>query len=210
MIVDCAIYREGAAPRAPPTSPTRSTRHARRRDAFLWIGLHEPTEEEFDLVSSEFGLHPLAVEDALKAHQRPKLEVYDDSLFMVLKPVLYEPETDTVSRRRADALHRRLLRGDRPARRGQPARRGAAAAGGRAGACCGTGPTAVLYAVARRGRGPLHRRRGRAPGRTWRSWRRRSSRRTARRPTEHGVRIYSFKRRGAGVPPGDRARWRSR
>ncbi|CAO0829024.1 Magnesium transport protein CorA OS=Streptomyces microflavus OX=1919 GN=corA PE=3 SV=1 [Streptomyces microflavus] len=45
----------------------------------------------------EFGLHPLAVEDALRAHQRPKLEVYDDSLFAVLKPVVYESSSDTVS-----------------------------------------------------------------------------------------------------------------
>jgi magnesium transporter len=63
----------------------------------VWIGLYEPSEKEFDLVTREFALHPLAVEDALKAHQRPKLEVYDDSLFMVLKPVVYEPESDTVS-----------------------------------------------------------------------------------------------------------------
>ncbi|WP_175437822.1 magnesium/cobalt transporter CorA [Streptomyces sp. WMMB 322] len=66
-------------------------------DAFLWIGLHEPTESEFDLVSSQFGLHPLAVEDALHAHQRPKLEVYADSLFLVLKPVRYDQSTATLS-----------------------------------------------------------------------------------------------------------------
>jgi magnesium transporter len=63
----------------------------------VWIGLHEPSEREFAHVSEEFRLHPLAVEDALKAHQRPKLEVYDDSLFLVLKPVVYEPESDAVS-----------------------------------------------------------------------------------------------------------------
>ncbi|QPP11087.1 magnesium/cobalt transporter CorA [Streptomyces bathyalis] len=65
--------------------------------AFLWIGLHEPTEAEFNLVTSEFGLHPLAVEDALHAHQRPKLEVYADSLFLVLKPVSYDQDTATLS-----------------------------------------------------------------------------------------------------------------
>nr|WP_269439543.1 CorA family divalent cation transporter [Streptomyces clavuligerus] len=68
-----------------------------RGDTFLWIGTHEPTEDEFALVTSEFGLHRLAVEDALRAHQRPKLEVYDGSLFVVLKPVVYEPEGDTVT-----------------------------------------------------------------------------------------------------------------
>lgn len=66
-------------------------------DAFLWIGLHEPTEAEFDLVTSEFGLHPLAVEDALHAHQRPKLEVYSDSLFLVLKPASYDESSTTLS-----------------------------------------------------------------------------------------------------------------
>ncbi len=70
---------------------------ARAGGGFVWVGLHEPTEKEFDLVTREFGLHPLAVEDALKAHQRPKLEVYDDSLFLVFKPVVYEPESDAVS-----------------------------------------------------------------------------------------------------------------
>lgn len=61
----------------------------RRPECFAWIGLHEPTEEEFDSVRSEFGLHELAVEDAIEAHQRPKLEVYRDSLFMVLKTARY-------------------------------------------------------------------------------------------------------------------------
>ncbi|ORT60182.1 magnesium/cobalt transporter CorA [Streptomyces sp. CB03238] len=99
VIVDCAIYRDGRRSEGPSdfSDALEEARAANAGDSFLWIGLHEPTEEEFDHVSEEFGLHPLAVEDALKAHQRPKLEVYDDSLFMVLKPVLYEPESDTVS-----------------------------------------------------------------------------------------------------------------
>ncbi len=61
----------------------------RSPECFAWIGLHEPTEEEFDSVRREFGLHELAVEDAIEAHQRPKLEVYRDSLFMVLKTARY-------------------------------------------------------------------------------------------------------------------------
>lgn len=97
MIVDCAIYRDGRR-REGPTDVVAALERARdAEDAFLWIGLHEPTAREFDRVSAEFGLHPLAVEDALKAHQRPKLEVYDDSLFLVLKPVLYDAEADAVS-----------------------------------------------------------------------------------------------------------------
>ncbi|WP_338776819.1 magnesium/cobalt transporter CorA [Streptomyces sp. DG1A-41] len=96
MIVDCAIYRDGHRSEGPEDF-SDALSEARAAGGFVWIGLHEPTEREFDLVTQEFGLHPLAVEDALKAHQRPKLEVYDDSLFVVLKPVAYEPESDTVS-----------------------------------------------------------------------------------------------------------------
>ncbi|MEU4875450.1 magnesium/cobalt transporter CorA [Streptomyces sp. NPDC021608] len=96
MIVDCAIYREGRRTEGPEDF-SDAVDAARAGGGFVWVGLHEPTEKEFDLVTREFGLHPLAVEDALKAHQRPKLEVYDDSLFLVFKPVVYEPESDTVS-----------------------------------------------------------------------------------------------------------------
>ncbi|MGW0333617.1 magnesium/cobalt transporter CorA [Streptomyces sp. NPDC003011] len=96
MIVDCAIYRDGNRT-AGPEDLSDALAEARAASGFVWIGLHEPSEKEFDHVTREFGLHPLAVEDALKAHQRPKLEVYDDSLFAVLKPVVYEAETDTVS-----------------------------------------------------------------------------------------------------------------
>ncbi|MFC5803640.1 magnesium/cobalt transporter CorA [Streptomyces formicae] len=97
VIVDYAIYREGRRTKGPEDFSDALDEARATGDAFLWVGLHEPTEDEFDLVCSEFGLHPLAVEDALKAHQRPKLEVYEDSLFMVLKPVVYEPEADAVS-----------------------------------------------------------------------------------------------------------------
>ena len=57
--------------------------------AFVWIGLHEPDEHQMQAVADVFGLHELAVEDAVHAHQRPKLERYDDTLFLVLKTVNY-------------------------------------------------------------------------------------------------------------------------
>jgi magnesium transporter len=64
--------------------------------SWVWIGLHQPTSEEFDSVQREFQLHPLAVEDAIKAHQRPKLEEYGDTLFLVLKPARYHEDVEEV------------------------------------------------------------------------------------------------------------------
>lgn len=95
MIVDQAVYRDG----------TRQTCHdlsdeiERLRDApdgFVWIGLKDPTDAEFDLVKDELKLHPLAVEDAVNGHQRAKLEIYDSSLFVVLKPLRYDDSTSLV------------------------------------------------------------------------------------------------------------------
>ncbi|MFE5915269.1 magnesium/cobalt transporter CorA [Streptomyces wedmorensis] len=97
VIVDSAIYRDGRRTDGPADLSDALEEARAAGDAFLWVGLHEPTAAEFDHVASEFALHPLAVEDALKAHQRPKLEVYDDSLFVVLKPVVYEAKSDRVS-----------------------------------------------------------------------------------------------------------------
>jgi magnesium transporter len=57
---------------------------------FVWIGLHEPGEDLLRLVQSQFGLHDLAVEDALKAHQRPKVEIYGKTLFVVLRTAQLE------------------------------------------------------------------------------------------------------------------------
>ncbi|MFC9299381.1 magnesium and cobalt transport protein CorA [Streptomyces sp. NPDC057011] len=97
MIVDCAIYRNGRRTEGPEDFSDALDEARATGDAFLWVGMHEPTAKEFDHVRSEFGLHALAVEDALTAHQRPKLEVYDDSLFVVLKPVQYDEASDTVT-----------------------------------------------------------------------------------------------------------------
>ena len=97
VIVDCAIYQDGCRTEGPADFSDALDQARLAGDSFLWIGLHEPTEKEFELVTSEFGLHPLAVEDALTAHQRPKLEIYDDSLFLVLKPVRYEEKAGTVT-----------------------------------------------------------------------------------------------------------------
>ena len=95
MIVDSAIYVDGKRTAEPPS--LRETYEAcRQRRGLAWIGLHRPTEEEFSSVAKEFGLHELAVEDAIKAHQRPKLERYGDTLFVVLRAARYIDESETV------------------------------------------------------------------------------------------------------------------
>lgn len=97
VIVDNAVYHNGV--RVPLDCDTADFAGVRGRcsgDDFVWIGLHEPTADELDAVAEAFDLHPLAVEDALNAHQRPKLERYEDSLFLVLKTLWYVDEQDAV------------------------------------------------------------------------------------------------------------------
>lgn len=98
MIVDSAVYRGGerlaVACRTQDYGELR--RHAREQGGFCWVGLHAPTHDELDAVAEAFDLHPLAVEDAVKAHQRPKLERYEGSLFLVLKTLWYVDATDAV------------------------------------------------------------------------------------------------------------------
>jgi magnesium transporter len=95
MIVDCAVYQSGK--RRPGEVPLdKAFQAGREPDTFVWIGLYEPSPEEFDAVAREFNLHELAVEDAIQAHQRPKLEVYDDTLFVVLKTARYLDQEEAV------------------------------------------------------------------------------------------------------------------
>ncbi|WP_448625463.1 magnesium/cobalt transporter CorA [Geodermatophilus sp. URMC 64] len=86
-IVDCAVYVDGR--RQPHVSPDDALAVAVDRGGFVWLGLYEPTQAELDEIAERYELHPLAVEDAVEAHQRPKLESYDDALFMVLKTGRY-------------------------------------------------------------------------------------------------------------------------
>ena len=100
MIVDCAVYEDGER-RAGELDLHEAYEAGCHHNGdghgrFVWIGLKEPTEEEFDSVRREFHLHELAVEDAIKAHQRPKIELYDDTLFTVLKTARYHDDTETV------------------------------------------------------------------------------------------------------------------
>ena len=95
MIVDCAIYeewqrRDGRV----DLEHAYDVRHEPGK--FVWIGLYEPTEEEFASLRREFNLHELAVEDAIHAHQRPKLEVYEHMVFLVLKTARYVDPTEVI------------------------------------------------------------------------------------------------------------------
>ncbi len=95
MIVDSAIYVDGKRA-AEPGSLEETYEACRNQKGIAWIGLYKPSEEEFESVAGEFELHPLAVEDALEAHQRPKLERYGETLFVVLKPARYIDESESV------------------------------------------------------------------------------------------------------------------
>ena len=95
MIVDSGLYVDGRRTEGRLTLDEVPAA-CLRPGAFVWLGLYEPTSEEFDAVREAFGLHELAVEDAVKAHQRPKLEVYDDSLFLVLKTARYRDDEERV------------------------------------------------------------------------------------------------------------------
>jgi len=95
VIIDAAVYRNG---QREPCEDLAAELDALSNvpDGFLWIGLKDPTDAEFDRVKGQLRLHPLAVEDAVKGNQRSKLEVYEGSLFVVLKPLRYVEETSQV------------------------------------------------------------------------------------------------------------------
>ncbi|MEU6350500.1 magnesium and cobalt transport protein CorA [Streptomyces sp. NPDC047072] len=88
-VVNCVTYKEGV--RVPTDGDLVDTvEHLRKtRDGFVWLGLHEPSDHEFEGIADLFDLHPLAVEDAVEAHQRPKVERYGETLFAVFKTVCY-------------------------------------------------------------------------------------------------------------------------
>ncbi len=92
-MVDCGVYVDGQrlAGKYTHAGALEKARDLERagKEAFVWVGLHEPDEHQMQTVADVFGLHELAVEDAVHAHQRPKLERYDKTLFLVLKTVNY-------------------------------------------------------------------------------------------------------------------------
>src|SRR4029434_4065023 len=87
-VVDNAIYVDGIRT-ANPATLDETYELLRERHGMAWIGLYRPTPEEIGSVAAEFGLHHLVVDDAIAAHQRPKLERYGAILFTVLRPARY-------------------------------------------------------------------------------------------------------------------------
>jgi magnesium transporter len=97
VIVDQAIYREGRrSPCGDLSDELESLRSQPLGNDFLWIGLKNPTDSEFELVNDELKLHPLAVEDAVNGNQRAKVELYDNTIFVVLKTLRYIEETSDI------------------------------------------------------------------------------------------------------------------
>jgi len=97
-MVNNAIYIDGKRA-IQPTSLDQTAEELRRcpdDHSFCWIGLLRPSEAEIHAVAEEFNLHPLAVEDAIDAHQRPKLERYGDTLFVVLRPAWYVDPVEVI------------------------------------------------------------------------------------------------------------------
>ncbi|MFF3334843.1 CorA family divalent cation transporter [Streptomyces sp. NPDC002888] len=89
-VVEAALYRDGVRVSSPASlADTYSELREQQPPGMAWIGLARPTEGELLSLAAEFDLHPLAVEDAMEAHQRPKLERYGDTLFVVLRAARY-------------------------------------------------------------------------------------------------------------------------
>ncbi|MET7383112.1 magnesium and cobalt transport protein CorA [Streptomyces sp. NPDC005526] len=88
-VVQAALYRDGVRVSAPASLAETFRELREQPEGMAWIGLARPTESELLSLASEFDLHPLAVEDAMEAHQRPKLERYGDTLFVVLRAARY-------------------------------------------------------------------------------------------------------------------------
>ncbi|MFJ8079864.1 magnesium and cobalt transport protein CorA [Streptomyces sp. NPDC096205] len=88
-VVEAALYRDGVRVSSPGTLAEAFRELREQPEGMAWIGLARPTEPELLSIAAEFDLHPLAVEDALEAHQRPKLERYGETLFVVLRATRY-------------------------------------------------------------------------------------------------------------------------
>jgi magnesium transporter len=96
VIVDVALYQNGQRVEAG-SDISDLVESARKEGGFVWLGLAEPTQAEFDLAAGELNLHPLAVEDAVNAKQRPKIEDYEGLTFFVLKTVFFDQKEQEIT-----------------------------------------------------------------------------------------------------------------
>jgi magnesium transporter len=90
MLVNCVAYQNGKKLADIPVEDI--SEYVSKPDCFVWVALFDPTQEEMDVMAAEFRLHPLAVEDGRKGHQRPKIDEYDESLLAVLQTVEAPPD----------------------------------------------------------------------------------------------------------------------
>src|SRR3978361_1011669 len=95
MIVDCAHYKDGSRQDVEPL-PIEEAAKRCHDEGFVWIGLIDPDDEELRTVAKRFDLPALAVEDAMQAHQRPKLEDYPEGYFLVLHTARYLDDVEEV------------------------------------------------------------------------------------------------------------------
>jgi magnesium transporter len=98
MIVDSAHYKDGARQHEEALTPEQAAERAQTAETgeFVWIGIHEPEPGDMDRLAKLFELHELAVEDAQHAHQRPKIEDYDEAFFIVLRTGHYHEDREEV------------------------------------------------------------------------------------------------------------------
>ncbi len=82
MLINCIVYQDGR--KIAEIAPEEIHDYLRRPNAFVWVAVHDPAAPELQQLQKEFALHPLAVEDAQRGHQRPKIDEYGDALFAVL------------------------------------------------------------------------------------------------------------------------------
>ena len=98
MIVDSAHYKDGVRQHEEALTPERAAelRGTAGSGEFVWIGIHEPEPGDIERLAELFSLHELAVEDALQPHQRPKIEDYDEDVFVILKTAHYHEDREEV------------------------------------------------------------------------------------------------------------------
>ena len=96
MIVNCAVYEDGRRRPGEDLSLEEAGQVCHEQGAFVWLGVFEPDAAEFEEIATKFDLHELAVEDAVKAHQRPKIELFGDTLLVVVKTAQYVDSNEVI------------------------------------------------------------------------------------------------------------------